>query len=195
MRRAFLVAFLAGPLPYFAWTTSILRASRPDLIAMTLGSLLLTVPWLWFLQRFARRPMFLLCWFATGGLFFWTAIRQAVLHSTSVGSSLGTIALFPVTGAATMAEERLLLVPIGLFLWGAVSGFVRILRRSAAPKWEHEARDAARKPVEADEPGPPQPPEPEAYFVERPPPKPKGPAYTPRKRDTPPPRPKRVPGA
>ncbi len=193
MRRAFLIAFFAGPIPYFLWTTAVLRTSHPDVIALTLGTFLLTIPWIWYLQRFARRPMFLLCWFATLGLLFWTAIRQALVHSESFGAGAGTLLLFPITGIASMLQDRLLLVPIGLFLWGAISGFVGILRRSAPPKWEREEPEPTTSKEEEDEG--PEPPRPEPYVVPRPPAKPKGPAYTPPKRETPPPKPKRVPGA
>ncbi|KAF0245404.1 MAG: hypothetical protein FD180_1627 [Planctomycetota bacterium] len=187
MGRAFLLSFFAGPLPYFVWTTAVLRTSQPDVIALTLGSLLLTIPWLWFLVRFARRPMFLVCWFATLGTMFWSATRHAILYGDNLASGAGAIALFPITGVAAMNQERLLLVPICLFTWGVVAGFVGILRRSATPRYEREELPHRDPPGE-------EPPRPEPYVVPRPPPKPKGPAYTPPKAVTPPPRPKRVPG-
>lgn len=193
MLRAFLVAFFAGPVPYFLWTTSILRTTHPDLIAMNLGSLLMTVPWLWFLIRFARRPHFLLCWFATAGTLFWTALRDAVFSAGPPGGRALGLVLFPVTGLAALERDGILLFPIMLFVWGTVAGFVRILRRSATPQYEREENPG---PPSGDEqpPEPPPEPPPQPHFVERPPPKPKGPAYTPPSKVTPPPRPKRVPG-
>ena len=190
MGRAFLISFFAGPLPYFLWTTAVLRTSHPDLIALTLGSLLLNIPWLWFLVRFARRPMFLVCWFATLGTMFWSAVRHAILYGDGFASCAGGVALFPITGVAAMNDEGLLLVPISIFTWGVVAGFVGILRRSAAPRYESD--DLPHRDVKKEEP--PEPPRPEPYVVPRPPPKPKGPAYTPPKSETPPPREKRVPG-
>jgi hypothetical protein len=190
MRRAFLISFFAGPLPYFLWSTAVLRTSHPDLIALTLGSHLLSIPWLWFLVRFAHRPMFLVCWFATLGTMFWTSVRQAVLHGDGFAAGAVSVALFPITGIAVMDREGLLLVPISIFTWGVVAGFVGILRRSATPRYESDDLPHRDPPREE----PPEPPRPEPYVVPRPPPKPKGPAYTPPKNQTPPPRPKRVPG-
>ncbi|MCE9583893.1 MAG: hypothetical protein K8T20_15530 [Planctomycetes bacterium] len=193
MRRAFLIAFFLGPVPFALWSTAVLRSTHPDIIALNFGSLLLTVPWLWVLIRWARRPMYLLCWFATGGSFFWAAVRKALGYASSPAKGIASVLLFPIAGYQAMLQDTLLLFPVCLFIYGVVSGFVEIRRRSWTPSIEREEKRPKRVKDEDDDE--PEPPRPEPQFVPRPPPpKPKGPAYTPPTRVTPPPRPKRVPG-
>lgn len=192
MRRAFLIAFFCGPIPFALWSTAVLRSAHPDTLALNIGSLALTIPWLWILIRWARRPLFLLCWFATGGTFFWTAVRHAFGYASSPARGIASVLLFPIAGYQSMVQDDLLLFPICLFTYGIIAGFAGILRRSSTPSTEREGkRTKVTRKLDDDEP---EPPRPEPQFVPRPPTKPKGPAYTPPTRETPPPRPKRVPG-
>jgi len=173
MLRAFLLGFLAGPLAFITWSTLLQRTSHPDVIALNFGGLALTLPLLWALTRLARRPMFLLCWFATAGTFLWAAIRFALRFAESGAQGALLVLLFPITGFRALLQDECILFPICLFIWGVIAGFVAILNRSYTPAAEKEKE---AEPEEEE----PEPPAEEPYFVKRPPPKPKGPAVTPK---------------
>ncbi|MBI2922851.1 MAG: hypothetical protein HYY18_17495 [Planctomycetes bacterium] len=188
MIRAFLLGFFAGPLPFIIWSTLLQRASRPDTLAQSLGGIAGAVPLLCLLARLSRRHLYLLCWFATAGTLFWAALRYALRYAAGPGEGLLFLAMFPVTGFKSLESDGILLFPVTLLTWGFLAGFAAILRRASPPAEEKE-----EAPDDDEDEPPPAPPD-EPYFVERPPPKPKGPPTTPKTREEPPPREKWKPG-
>jgi hypothetical protein len=192
--RSLLLGFFAGPLPFTVWASIIQRASRPDGFTQTLGGLIMTVALLLGMARLQRRPVYLSSWAAVPGTLFWSSVRLALREADSLVDAALIVLVFPLTGFRTHEREGTILFLASLLVWGTLAGFAAILRRAHPPLVEAE-RDGGGSRRRADDTPPPEPPREEPHTVERPPPKPKGPAFTPRtKPDTPRPR-KRVPGS